>query len=70
MNFMILMTIYAGRKLEIDFEQYKGMSDEQISRIKTSKRLEKIRGRGGLVTTLLSVFYLNIELILMIILMF
>jgi len=70
MNFMILMTIYAGWKLELDFKQYEGMSDEEIEKIKTENRLEKLKGWGGLVTTLLSIFYLNIELVLMIILMF
>lgn len=27
MNLMILMTIYAGRKLELDFKEYEGMED-------------------------------------------
>lgn len=70
MNLMILMTIYAGWKLELDFKEYEGMSDEEIEEIKNKNRLEKLKGRGGLFTTLLSLFYLNIELVLMIILMF
>ena len=46
------------------------MTDDEIEKEKTAKRLEKLKGWGGLVTTLLSIFYLNIELFLMIILMF
>ena len=32
--------------------------------------MEKLKGRGGIISMIISVFYLNIELILMIVLMF
>ena len=63
------MCIYAGWKLERDSLQYEGLSEDEIQKIKSWKWLEKLKGRGGLISVVLSVFYLNIELVLLIILL-
>jgi hypothetical protein len=72
MNLVVVLVAIVGRKLARDIKiiHLKNRSEETLEEEKKRRHMESAKEKGALVSVLFYIFYLNIEVMLVIILVF